>query len=75
MFKVAFALTFVKVQFDGAKLPTKPIAAAEVVPFNKTLVPGQTTAGAFPALTTGTGFTTTVIVAVVAHCPAVGVKV
>ena len=75
VFTVPLPFAFVNVQFDGAKLPVKPFEAAEAEPFNVTFVPAHIAVGGLPAPTVGAGFTTIVIVAVVAHCPAVGVKV
>ena len=50
------------------------VAEPPIIPFRLTLPPTQIVA-LFPASTVGVSFTTTVIVVVVAHCPAVGVNV
>ena len=50
------------------------VAEPPIIPFRLTVPPTQIVAS-IPASTVGVSFTTTVIVVVVAHCPADGVNV
>ncbi len=50
------------------------VAEPPIIPFRLTVPPTQIVA-LFPASTVGVSITVTVIVAIVAHCPAVGVNV
>ena len=57
-----------------AALQVALVAEPPIIPFKLTIPPTQTEV-LFPASMVGVSFTITVIVAVVAHCPAVGVNV
>ena len=71
---------YVEVKLDAilnvpdAAVQVALVAEPPIIPFRLTLPPTQIVA-LFPASTAGVSFTVTVIVVVVAHCPAVGVNV